>query len=216
MENNVNRSSRSKELGISRSSLYYNPLQPPKDWKLKCQIEEVLREHPSYGYRRVSLALKRNHKPVQRVMQSYGIKAYRRRGRKPKKKAMKGGVDYSNLLLFTYPECPNHIWVSDFTYLWFKSQWIYVATAMDLFTRVITGYSVLTNHSVQLVMNALLSGLHHHSRPSILHSDHGSEYTSRISLILWRVSKPRYQCQQRDVHGRMAIRRASMTSLRLI
>ena len=73
---------RARELGISRSNLYYKQKKPEEDWKLKCKIEEVLREHPSYGSPRISIALKRNHKPIERVMKLFGIKAYRRRGKK--------------------------------------------------------------------------------------------------------------------------------------
>lgn len=59
---------------MSRSSLWYRPKKPDKDWALKCRIEEVLRAHPSYGYRRLALHLKENKKKVQRVMRLFGIK----------------------------------------------------------------------------------------------------------------------------------------------
>ena len=49
---------------MSRSSLYYQPLLPYKDWQLKCQIEAVLEQHRDYGYRRVAQALTMNKKPV--------------------------------------------------------------------------------------------------------------------------------------------------------
>jgi putative transposase len=49
---------------------------------------------------------------------------------------------------------------------------------MDLYTRRIVGFSVLTNHSVQLVINALFSAVHSLPPPVLLHSDRGSEYTS--------------------------------------
>jgi len=39
-------------VNLSRSSLYYHPKQPDKDWLLKCQLEEVLHEYPSYGHKR--------------------------------------------------------------------------------------------------------------------------------------------------------------------
>ncbi|MBM3231267.1 hypothetical protein FJZ28_02975, partial [Candidatus Peregrinibacteria bacterium] len=42
---------------VSRASLYYAPRQPQKDWALKCRMEEILREHPSYGHKRLALAL---------------------------------------------------------------------------------------------------------------------------------------------------------------
>lgn len=38
-----------QKLGISRSSLYYHPTLPEKDWQLKIQIEQVLHDNPSYG-----------------------------------------------------------------------------------------------------------------------------------------------------------------------
>ena len=103
---------RARELGVSRSTLYYKPKKPDKDWRLKCQIEEVLRtpgKH-SYGSPRIAIELKMNRKVIERVMNLFGIKAYRRRGKKWKKtKNIK--VIYPNLLLTEYPSYENHIWV---------------------------------------------------------------------------------------------------------
>lgn len=166
-------------LDVYRGVRYYKPKKPDKDWKLKCQIEEVLREHPSYGSPRIALALKRNHKPIERVMKLFGIKAYRRRGRKFKKtKNIK--VIYPNMLLTTYPAYQNHIWVTDFTYIPFQGKTIYVATVEDLFTRKIVGLAIYTTHAVQLVISALMSAVANNSRPTIFHSDNGSEYNSEI------------------------------------
>jgi putative transposase len=172
---------RARELGISRSSLYYKQKKPDKDWILKCEIETVLREHPSYGSPRIALHLKRNHKPIERVMKIFGIKAYRRRGKKWKKtKNIK--VIYPNLLLTTYPQYENHIWVSDFTYIPYMGRFVYVATVEDLFTRKIVGMAVYTTHATQLVVSALMSALHNNPRPLIFHSDNGSEYDSDIFI----------------------------------
>ena len=173
-----------QELGISRSALYYQPVMPTKDWLLKCEIEKVLREHPSYGYRRVALHLQINKKRTQRVMKLFGMKAFRRRGRKPKKKADSITQPYDNLLLTTYPAYPGHTWVSDFTYIPFQGKFVYLATVMDLFTRKIVGFSILTSRGSQLVIQALLSAIHNHSRPIILHSDQGREYASKPYLTL--------------------------------
>lgn len=170
---------RARELGVSRGTMYYQPKMPEKDWALKCQIEEVLRKHPSYGSPRIAIELKRNHKPVERVMKIFGIKAYRRRGKRWKK-AKKIRVIYPNLLLTEYPSHPNHIWVSDFTYIPFQGKTVYLATVMDLFTRRIIGLSVMTTHAVQLVLSAYLNALHSNPRPKIFHSDNGSEYNSEI------------------------------------
>jgi putative transposase len=176
-----NKSVIARELGVSRGSLYYKPLQPDKDWQLKCLIEETLRNHPSYGSRRISLHLKMNRKPIQRVMNLFGIKAYRRRGRKWKKtKNIK--VIYPNLLLTEYPKYENHIWVSDFTRISFQGKIIYVATIEDLFTRKVVGVSVYTNHSVQLTMSALMNALLSNKRPEIFHSDNGTEYNAEVFI----------------------------------
>jgi transposase InsO family protein len=172
---------RARELGVSRSTLYYKPKKPDRDWRLKCQIEEVLRtpgKH-SYGSPRIAIELKRNHKVIERVMKLFGIKAYRRRGKKWKKtKNIK--VIYPNLLLTEYPSYENHIWVTDFTYIPFQGKTVYVATVLDLFTRKIVGVSVYTTHAVQLTLSAFMNAIWTNARPAILHSDNGSEYNAKV------------------------------------
>ena len=178
-ESRVSKTLRARELGVSRQSLYYKRKQPEKDWQLKCQIEKMLRDHPSYGSPRVAIALGRNKKPIERVMRLFGIKARRRRGRRWRK-AKKTKVIYSNLLMTDIPSHENHIWVSDFTHWDFQGKKVYMATVMDLFTRKIVGVSVYTTHAVQLVLSSLFSALNKNSRPKVFHSDNGSEYNSGV------------------------------------
>ena len=168
-----------KALGVSRSLLYYQHKMQEKDFLLKQEIEKTLRMFPSYGHKRLALYLKINKKRILRVMHIFGIKPYRRRGKKWRKSKKKELEPYLNLLLAEFPKNPGHIWVSDFTYFVWKKKNIYLATIMDLFSREIVGFSVMTNHSVQLVMNALLSAVHKHPIAGILHSDQGSEYLSK-------------------------------------
>jgi transposase InsO family protein len=170
---------RAREFRVSRGTLYYKPKKPDKDWQLKCKIEEVLREHPSYGSRRIAWHLKLNRKGVKRVMNIFGIKPYRRRGRKWKKtKNIK--VKYANLLLTNYPLYENHVWATDFTYIPFQGKFVYVATVIDLYTRKIVGLSVYTTHAVQLTLSAFMSAIHSNPRPVIFHSDNGSEYNAAV------------------------------------
>jgi putative transposase len=166
---------RARTLGISRASLYYHRKQPGKDWALKVQIEEVLRAHPSYGYRRLALHLRENKKKVQRVMRLFGIKAYRRRARrwkKPRKQAEK----YDNLLMQTLPRYPHQVWCADFTHLAFLDKDVRVATTMDVYTRVVVGIAVGTRGGTALVLQALGNAVLAHPRPAIFHSDNGKEY----------------------------------------
>ena len=170
-----------RALGVSLRSLWYKPLQPDKDWALKCQIEEVLRDHPSYGSRRLATHLKMNRKRIKRVMGIFGIKPYRRRGQKWKKtKRIK--VIYPNLLMTTCQMYENHIWAADFTYLPFQGRFVYVATVLDLYTRKVMWLSVYTTHATQLVLSAFLNALQDHSRPAIFHSDNGSEYNAALYI----------------------------------
>lgn len=171
----------SKQLGISRSSLYYASKQLPKDWELKTRIEGILQENPSYGYPRIAAALGINKKRAARVMRLFGMKAYRRRGRKFRKSGI-SNVFYPNLLKTNYPKYPNHIWAADFTYIPFQGKFIYLATVMDIFTRKIVGVGVIMNHSVSLVLQSLFSALSNHQRPAIFHSDNGREYSSRVFI----------------------------------
>lgn len=172
-----------RELGVSRRSLYYHHRKPDKDWELKVRIEEVLRTEGchSYGSRRIAWHLKMNRKKVKRVMNLFGIKAYRRRGRKWKK-TENIKVVYPNLLMTTFPMHENHIWVSDFTYIPFQGKTIYMATVEDLFTRKIVGVSVYTTHAVQLTLSAFMNALLSNPRPSIFHSDNGSEYNAKVFI----------------------------------
>lgn len=175
------KSLRARELGIYRGAFYYKPKKPDKDWKLKCRIEEVLRRHPGYGSPRISLELKRNHKPIERVMKLFGIKAYRRRGKKWKMRK-NIPVVYPNLLLTHFPSFANHIWTADFTHVNYRKIIVYIATIIDLYTRRVVGVQVLTTHSLQLVLGSLMAALHNNPRPVIFHSDNGSEYNSHVFI----------------------------------
>ncbi len=173
-----NKAQQARLLGVSRQLLYYEHKKPPKDWELKIKIEEVLREHHSYGHKRLADHLKINKKRVLRAMKIFGIKPYRKRGNKFKYVKENRDCDFPNLLLTNFPWKPNQIWASDFTHIAFQGKWLYLATIIDLFNREIVGFSVLTTHSTQLITNALFSAVHNHPAPEILHSDHGSEYAS--------------------------------------
>ena len=176
---NASTRQRARVLGISRSTLFYHRKMPGADWALKVQLEETLREHPSYGHRRLARHLKVNKKRVHRVMKLYGIKAYRRRGRrwrKPRKQSMM----YQNLLMRQVPSRINEAWVSDFTYIPWHTKTVYVATVMDVYTRKIIGTAVLTTHTATLVVQALWSALLTNAPPNFFHSDNGVEYNSHI------------------------------------
>ena len=169
-------------MGVSRASLYYQPKQDAKDWALKIRMEEVLHEHPSYGSRRLAQALRVNRKRTKRVMKKYGVRPYRRHGRKYKKVKVKR--HFPNLLMEIMPSYRCHVWATDFTELIFHGKKIYVSTVIDLFTRELMGLHVGTRKGAPLTVQTLANALFHHPRPTIFHSDNGSEYEAKVFIAL--------------------------------
>ena len=178
MKKKIPKSDLARSLGISISTLYYKSKQEEKDWKTKCLIEGALREHPSYGHKRLAPLLRINHKRVRRVMRKFNIKPYRRRGKKWLK-AKKKTEEFPNLLLHNFPTRPNQIWVSDFTYIQYQKKVVYLCTIEDIFLKKVVGFSVLLRHSNELTINTLLSALGDNPIPAIFHSDNGSEFDSK-------------------------------------
>jgi transposase InsO family protein len=167
-----------RSLGTSRSSLYYRPKMPEKDAALRCDIERVLKEHPAYGHKRLAQHLGINKKRIRRVMRLFGMKPYRRRGRKWRR--MKPQEEqYPNLLRLVTPLHEGVVWAADFTHLAYKGRDVCVATVIDLYSRRIVGVAVSTSHATPLVLQAFANAILGNSRPAIFHSDNGSEYHAR-------------------------------------
>ena len=167
-------------MGISRASLYYVSKQSKKDWTLKILIEEELQLHPSYGSRRLAQALQVNRKRTKRAMKLFGVKPYRRRGRRYRQS--KTSRAFPNLLLQIRPSYPNHIWATNFTELRYQGKKIYVSTILDLWTRRLMGIHVALRKGSALTIQTLAAALFHYPRPVIFHSDNGSEYQAKAFI----------------------------------
>jgi putative transposase len=76
---------------------------------------------------------------------------------------------------------PNQKWVADFTYVWTGEGWLYIAVVLDLYSRLVVGWSMQAKMTAQLVIDALLMAIWRR-RPKdtelLHHSDQGSQYTS--------------------------------------
>jgi len=175
-----------KKLGVSRSSLYYQPKLPAKDLKLKAEIDGVMRDNKAYGHKRVAMALGINKKRARRVMKLFGLKRLRRRGAKPDKPADLNAPPQNipNLIQGLAVSWFCQAWVVDFTYLRFWGRFVYLATVEDLFDRQIVGWAISTRHDAGLVTNAMLDAFGKHPAPGIVHSDQGSEYRSEEHMEL--------------------------------
>jgi transposase InsO family protein len=75
---------------------------------------------------------------------------------------------------------PNEKWVSDITYVWTEEGWLYLAVVMDLYSRMVVGWSMSERMTSKLVIDALQMAIWRRKMPHgvIIHSDRGSQYCS--------------------------------------
>ena len=165
-------------LGINRKNIYRHPLQPAKDEALKVQIREVHRHHPAYGHRRVALELGINHKRAQRVMAKFNLRPPRRQIKQYTTVATHDHP-YENLVLDLEIDQPHQVWCSDLSALKYQGQLWYLAMIEDVTTRQIIAAQVGKQHNSQLVLNTLEQAFATGARPTIFHSDQGTEFMAQ-------------------------------------
>ncbi len=123
-----------------------------------------------------------NLKTVQSIMQKNSIQAILRRKFKIKKQQTDSRVVASNILDQNFiVDQPNKVWVTDITYIKTKEGWLYLAIIIDLYSRMVVGWSMSSSINKQLVMDSLLMAINR-CKPAknlLLHSDQGSQYTSQ-------------------------------------
>lgn len=142
--------------------------------------------HRSYGSRRIhselrAMGLPYNRKRVERIMRTNNIKAKRRKKFKKTTNSKNSKYVAENLLKQNFStDAPNKIWVSDITYIWTREGWLYLAVIMDLFSRLIVGWSMSNRINTQLVINSLNQAIiNRNPQPGLIfHSDRGSQYGS--------------------------------------
>ncbi len=168
-------------LGVSRSSLYYRPVQPPpEEVAIKHRIDELYTEYPFYGSRRIAAAMRRegtliNRKAVQRHMREMGIEAIYP-GPNTSKRRLEHRV-YPYLLRGLTISRPDHVWGVDITYVRMQRAWVYLVAVLDWYSRYVVAWELEQTLGLGFVLEAMqraLSG----ARPSICNSDQGSHFTS--------------------------------------
>ena len=175
-------------IGLSSKSWYEKSASDGADAALLTDITAILTEFPYYGYRRVAKELRRrghhdNKKRVQRVMQANGLAQKRRKPKVWTTNSNHGLAVYPNLIKDVAASFPNHIWVTDFTYIHLRNGFCYLATVLDIFTRQVRGWSLKRNMETDLVVIALNRALKK-GTPQYHHSDRGSQYCSAAYIAL--------------------------------
>jgi putative transposase len=80
---------------------------------------------------------------------------------------------------FTIDE-PNKVWVADVTQHETDEGWLYLAVIIDIYSRLVVGWSMGEQFTAELVLAALEMALWNRQPEEgvVHHSDHGSQYTS--------------------------------------
>lgn len=179
-------------LGVSRSAYYAwrsGQSYRLKDSKVEIsqRVKSVFEEHLGrYGSRRIQAELKDQGLSVGRYqirnrLKEQGLKAIQPRSFVPKTTQTNPNLCRSpNLLLDMEPVSQiNQVWVGDITYIpLINSGWCYLATWMDLYSRLIVGWNLRSSMQAQLVIQSLQKALNWRRPPPglIVHSDGGGQY----------------------------------------
>jgi putative transposase len=161
-----------------------------EDERLLARIREVHeRNYCAYGYRRMSIALKREGEDVgkgrvQRLMRDAEIQGAKRRGKpwrttKPDPAAQRRPDLVERDFSAT---APNRLWVGDLTYLRSWDGLTYLAFVIDAFSRRVVGWQLASHMRTDLVLDALRMALAQREPGAdfqlVAHTDRGSQYTS--------------------------------------
>lgn len=85
---------------------------------------------------------------------------------------------------------PDEVWTSDITYIWTDEGWLYLVVFLDLYSRLVVGWTVSERMTVEFVEAAFLQAQQRRAGAvsPLVHSDRGSQYASaafRERLAAW-------------------------------
>jgi len=171
-------------LDLPRSTFYYQPAAPAADdTPLRSALQRLAGEWPTYGYRRLTAHLRRegfvvNSKRVRRLMAALGLLGHPPARRVRTTNSNHPFPRYPNLVQERVAVRPDEIWVADITYVRVRTEFVYLAVLMDVFTRSIRGWELGRTLEGSLTLTALRRALAQ-GHPTIHHSDQGVQYAAR-------------------------------------
>ena len=180
-------------MAFAPSTYYAAHNRPPsarslRDESLKREIERVHKDNYGvYGVRKVYKQLRREGHlvarcTVARLMRELSLRGVRR-GKKIKTTQPEAGAPRpADLVERDFAAArPNCLWVADLTYVRTFAGFCYVALVIDVYSRLIVGWSLGTSLRTEMPLEALEMALWRRGRALeglVHHSDRGSQYTS--------------------------------------
>ncbi len=168
-------------LGLSRSSLYYEPGgEAAEDLRLMRRIDEQYTACPFYGSRRMAAWLVEqgeevNRKRVQRLMRRMGLEAIYPKPRLSL--AGKGHRIYPYLLRGVKVERRDQVWSTDITYVPMDSGFMYLAAVIDWYSRYVLTWR-LSNTLDGAFCTEMLDEVLRGGKPEVFNTDQGVQFTA--------------------------------------
>lgn len=179
-------------LGVSTSGYYEWKDRPPspaaqRRERLAALITAIFEaNHGTYGYRRIHAVLLRSgelvsDELVRQLMRELGLVACQPRPWRPTTTDPDQVHRIPDLVGRDFTaEAPGTKLVGDITYLATDEGWVYLATVIDCYSKMVVGWSMADHYKTSLITTALDSaaGTIDIQPGCIFHSDRGSNYTS--------------------------------------
>ena len=169
-------------LGVNRSSLYYEPVEPDaEELALMRRMDALHLKHPFFGSRMMTQTLKAegrqvNRKRIQRLMRVMDLESTA-----PKPKTSKPSpehVVYPYLLRNLEISRVNQVWASDITYIPMARGFAYLVAIIDWYSRRVLSWRLSNTLETAFCLEALQEALRRYRRPEIFNTDQGSQFTS--------------------------------------
>jgi putative transposase len=149
-----------------------------------------------YGSPKVYRCLRRegervNHKRVARLMRDNALRAKRVKKFVRTTDSRHGLPVFENVLDRNFSVArPDEVWTSDITYIWTAEGWLYLVVFLDLYSRLVVGWTVSERMTVEFVEAAFLQAQQRRGGAvsPLIHSDRGSQYASlsfKARLAAW-------------------------------
>ena len=174
--------------GVSRGAYYRgwgNGAPGREETALRDAIQRLALAHRHYGYRRITILLKRqgwaiNHKRVVRLMREDNLLCLRKKPFKPATTdSQHDWRIWPNLARRLIPMTINQLWVADITYVRLDEAFVYLAVILDAFSRKVVGWAMADHLKAGLALEALqmaLDGRDVFPGGLVHHSDRGVQY----------------------------------------
>jgi putative transposase len=169
-------------LGLSRSSLYYQPAPETKEnLRLMQLLDQEYTAHPFLGSRRLTAWLieqgeEVNRKRVQRLLRVMGLEAIYPKPRLSS--SQPGHKVYPYLLRDVAVERVDQVWSTDITYVGLPGGFMYLAAIIDWYSRYVIAWRLSNTLDGSFCLDMLEEALNA-GKPEVFNTDQGVQFTAQ-------------------------------------